>query len=625
MTSKSGKIAAFALLLILSVTLLATLFLVGKKQILKNFANSENQVNLVLELTKEENGQIKITEANTYQGAFIPKSPPNALNTHTLEQVVDDKVVYKSDFFFNTEVPAPPPLPGETLGDPPAKITKPTITLSIPFNRNAKLQTRNIKSLEKTFLDMTRVNLSLANIKQVSRGDFKEAQESSFDNYLDIIMIANNYTDFNSFQNDANSIANFFKTVPPYSSYAEKIRFHPYENTTDLECVYGVGGLSRLLVCKTAKVLNAAANSGLPYDTILVIENNNNYGGSGPYGQYAVTYRDVSALANKVAVHEFSHSWGFLNDEYDYGYSSDGSPLRDNCSQTPCKWDGVEGTGCFPGCAYTDTQKSNIDECLMGTLNPNGGFHYDNVDEPSIRGRLNSFSPIQPGSPNPENSNQIWTTNWCVSTIKQCLDSGLVKPAYFYDTNSCSSETPYICSGYQNSEGNLTPTPIQTPPPTPTPSPKSSIQGFVFKDENGNAIKNPDPNDPDINNVKIPLYQVNSTTSTYITTVNSSYQGSIKNYSFANLKAGNYQFGRPKIPNKFAFETCSKIKPPKTVNIPKSNHYFYCEDLNEAKTKTKLFIMKWTPTAKRPFKETNPSFIVNEGEITFVDVPLVSK
>lgn len=127
---------------------------------------------------------------------------------------------------------------------------------------------------------------------------------------LDILFIGEDYntSSMPTFVNDANIFSSKFLTYEPFNSMRNKINIYRINNTRDLGCYYNCSGIARLICCDYTATQRVAV--ACPYDEIVVIVNNNTYGGSG--GWMAVSYRGQAT----VAVHEFGHSFGGLPDHY---------------------------------------------------------------------------------------------------------------------------------------------------------------------------------------------------------------------------------------------------------------------------------------------------------------------
>ncbi len=186
------------------------------------------------------------------------------------------------------------------------------------------------------------------------------------DNCLDILFLGDDYTTTASldiFRSDVAYMASYFRQIEPYSLRPNVINVRAIPSTTDLACVYNCFGTPRLICCDGDIILPLASQA--PHDKIIVLVNNNEYGGSGSVN-FAVAYHRFPQFGPQVAIHEFSHSFALLGDEYSFGPNNGGNPLRANCDDTPgCpRWYGMPGTTCLPGCTYNEWFRATND-CLM--------------------------------------------------------------------------------------------------------------------------------------------------------------------------------------------------------------------------------------------------------------------
>lgn len=203
------------------------------------------------------------------------------------------------------------------------------------------------------------------------------------DNKLDLIFVGDDYdNEMDKFAEDIEVFINGLLNYEPFNSQRDKINFYKVDNTEDLGCFYGCGGMDRLICCDNLKIDQIAIDC--PYDYAIIIVNNDSYGGSG--GVNAVSYR----VDYKVMVHEFGHSFGGLMDEYSYGGKSESYASGPNCaSSLLCtEWsdlNNLEGVGCFEGCTYDNWYRSKQSDSIMldlnGDFNPVGERHLSELME----------------------------------------------------------------------------------------------------------------------------------------------------------------------------------------------------------------------------------------------------
>jgi len=89
---------------------------------------------------------------------------------------------------------------------------------------------------------------------------------------------------------------------------------------TALGTMYNTFGSARYVLTEENRALRDIAGAA-PYDFILILINDNRYGGGGIYNLYATCFANTDAAGKEwqrdyVYVHEFGHSFGGLGDEY---------------------------------------------------------------------------------------------------------------------------------------------------------------------------------------------------------------------------------------------------------------------------------------------------------------------
>jgi hypothetical protein len=162
-------------------------------------------------------------------------------------------------------------------------------------------------------------------------------------NRVDIAVLGDGYTanEAQKYKDDTQAfIAGFLATEPlqEYRRYFNVHRIdvvsnqsgadHPENGTsvdTALDATFNCNGIQRLICVDNAKVNNIVGNTlgAIQHDVVLVIVNDNVYGGSG--GAIAVASTNVQAV--ELVLHEEGHSFGLLGDEY-------GGPPPPDCNNT---------------------------------------------------------------------------------------------------------------------------------------------------------------------------------------------------------------------------------------------------------------------------------------------------
>lgn len=178
-------------------------------------------------------------------------------------------------------------------------------------------------------------------------------------NRVDILVLGDGYTaaQESKFDADVETVMGAFFAISPYQEYqnyhnviplfvasAQSGADHPactdpskdtdplegtYRNTA-FDATYCYGNIQRLLVADLDKVFDAA-EAYPDWDTVVVIVNDNLYGGSG--GRASTLSLDAQAIS--TARHEYGHTFSGLGDEYDSGTQpstcSDAPSSNDPC------------------------------------------------------------------------------------------------------------------------------------------------------------------------------------------------------------------------------------------------------------------------------------------------------
>jgi len=153
-------------------------------------------------------------------------------------------------------------------------------------------------------------------------------------NRVDIAILGDGYTtdELDTYAQDVSSVMDAYFDIEPYKGYKSFFNVHRIdvvsndsgidhpENSlykdTALHGEYNCNGIQRLICVDSIKAMNIAADmlDDKSYDIILVVVNDDEYGGSG--GSIAVISTHTSATS--LALHEIGHSFGLLADEYEF-------------------------------------------------------------------------------------------------------------------------------------------------------------------------------------------------------------------------------------------------------------------------------------------------------------------
>lgn len=153
-----------------------------------------------------------------------------------------------------------------------------------------------------------------------------------FDNRIDIVVLGDGYraAQMTKFATDATTFMNAFFAEQPLNSYKKYFNVRrintpsvlsgagtaPGRNTV-YSSYFFCNGLERLL-CADINKVQAVLSKNLPAakrEVVIVLVNDTRYGGAGG----AIAVASMHVYAKELALHELGHSFGNLDDEYDYG------------------------------------------------------------------------------------------------------------------------------------------------------------------------------------------------------------------------------------------------------------------------------------------------------------------
>lgn len=310
---------------------------------------------------------------------------------------------------------------------------------------------------------------------------------------LDIVFVGDKYTaaDALRFQQDVDRVVAHLLTYEPYASRSDQIHVHSVDNTTvDLGCVHDAI-TNRLITCNDSAVVSVVNDAGAPYDKIIVLVNDPNYGGSG--GSIAVSYNGDSAP--QVVVHEFGHSLGELLDEYNL-YSSNGSTdggTYANCyAGTPpdTTWNGLAApTDYAGGCKFPNWYRSSSCSIMLSLGCP----YFNAVSQRLLNAKLDFFAgsvtPTLTLSATPElvKGGGTTTLSWSTTRATACTASGGWggdKPTSGSESLMPSASASYglTCKNAMGSTSQTVSVAVDSQPPTVTltsPAAGSMLSGKV--------------------------------------------------------------------------------------------------------------------------------------------------
>lgn len=188
----------------------------------------------------------------------------------------------------------------------------------------------------------------------------------------DIVIVGHGFPEDQlwDFEKEVNNIVNFTLAYPypPYNNYSKMINFWFVNQSADLGC----SGAT----CNNG--LATALASQCPYDRIYILINDSvgSYGGG---GSILATGSRHWNLKEEIFVHEMGgHTFGRLMDEYNYSGTGSLYYSGANCATleeanyinntTPCtKWNNFSGTGCYPGCSYSNLYRPTVGSTMRNT------------------------------------------------------------------------------------------------------------------------------------------------------------------------------------------------------------------------------------------------------------------
>lgn len=173
------------------------------------------------------------------------------------------------------------------------------------------------------------------------------------DNRINLLFMGDGYSSGqeNDFNADVDSVISYMQTFEPYQSYANFTNydrlftasnqsgadkpaacFSPAVTVdTAFDGSFCIASIQRLVTVNSTKVLTAAA-SNPNWDEIAVLVNDDEYGGSG--GIFPTF--STNSLADDIFIHEYSHSFTGLADEYSSPFP--GFPVCSDISgSAPCE------------------------------------------------------------------------------------------------------------------------------------------------------------------------------------------------------------------------------------------------------------------------------------------------
>ena len=185
----------------------------------------------------------------------------------------------------------------------------------------------------------------------------------------------------------------------PFKSHRDD--FNVYGVKADVDAEFGTFGIDRYLMTFSLWKLHDALGT-TPCDYIIIMVNDERYGGGAIYNFYAVT--SMHRLAEYVLPHEFGHAFGGLADEYvdeDLAYGNlhinDYEPLEPNITNLKDfgrKWKTMLPSGTkVPTPDNVDVPKN---ECGPLGVYEGAGYAHEGVYRPTMHCMMRDYAPFCP-------------------------------------------------------------------------------------------------------------------------------------------------------------------------------------------------------------------------------------
>lgn len=130
---------------------------------------------------------------------------------------------------------------------------------------------------------------------------------------LNIAFIGDKYIDNNKFRKDIVQIGEKLVSYEPFKTRARQIMFYIINNEKNLGCYYNTQ-IGNSIICNDAVIKNELNMKSVPYDYIVTLLNNTQFGSTSIKGA-ASLYINNGEWMDNAFVHELGHVFGGLLDE----------------------------------------------------------------------------------------------------------------------------------------------------------------------------------------------------------------------------------------------------------------------------------------------------------------------
>ena len=218
---------------------------------------------------------------------------------------------------------------------------------------------------------------------------------------IDVVIVAQGYDDVpeQQLRVDYYRMKEILFGQEPFKSHRND--FNIYGVKADVDAEYGTFGIDRYLMTQHVHKLHDAIGA-TPCDFIIIMVNNDTYGGGAIYNFYAVS--SLHRMAEFVLPHEFGHSFGGLADEYvdenlSYAdlHNTDYEPLEPNITNLKDfdhKWKSKLKRGTpIPTPENKDVPKA---ECGPLGVYEGAGYSAKGIYRPTMHCMMRDYAPFCP-------------------------------------------------------------------------------------------------------------------------------------------------------------------------------------------------------------------------------------
>ena len=203
------------------------------------------------------------------------------------------------------------------------------------YTNSPELHGRSLKTLDLLHSSsLIQIDYSALRTAPPPLFPYEKVQETGADQGRIVLMVMGDgytATEITKFRSDTETAINGLFSIAPWNKRRGAFNIyridvtsnesgadHPEIGTsvdTELDASYNCSGLQRLICVNTSRA-QEIAGSIAAYDMVMIIVNDDTYGGSGG----PVTVTSTHSMTADLVLHEFGHSFGNLADEYEDAY-----------------------------------------------------------------------------------------------------------------------------------------------------------------------------------------------------------------------------------------------------------------------------------------------------------------